>query len=163
MRLKNQRIFFMSAVLLWAGFIFYMSSRTADNSSAMSEGFTKTVMSVFPQFNQLDESAKLQTILNLQFIVRKTAHTFIYLVLGGLAASLSFCYPARASILFSRAAAGCLLYAVSDEFHQLFVPGRSCEARDVLIDFCGSLAGIGLAFFIRHLLAKRGLRHISAP
>ena len=37
------------------------------------------------------------------------------------------------------------LYAVSDEIHQIFVPGRSCELRDILIDSAGVLVGI-LAF-----------------
>lgn len=33
------------------------------------------------------------------------------------------------------------LYASTDEFHQLFVPGRSGQFRDVLIDSCGAAAG----------------------
>ena len=33
------------------------------------------------------------------------------------------------------------LYAVSDEVHQYFVPGRSCELRDMLIDACGVAVG----------------------
>lgn len=30
------------------------------------------------------------------------------------------------------------LYALSDELHQLFVPGRDCSIFDLLIDFAGS-------------------------
>ena len=38
-----------------------------------------------------------------------------------------------------------VLYAVSDEMHQTFVPGRSGRALDVLIDACGALlAGVAL-------------------
>lgn len=36
----------------------------------------------------------------------------------------------------------CILYATSDELHQLFVMGRSCELRDVFIDSLGSVSGI---------------------
>ena len=32
----------------------------------------------------------------------------------------------------------CFLYAVSDEIHQYFVPGRACRLFDVLIDTSGS-------------------------
>jgi len=32
-----------------------------------------------------------------------------------------------------------LLYAVSDEFHQSFVPGRVCSVKDVIVDFVGAL------------------------
>jgi uncharacterized membrane protein YhaH (DUF805 family) len=35
-----------------------------------------------------------------------------------------------------------LAYALSDEFHQLFVIGRFCSLKDVLIDFMGSLCAI---------------------
>ena len=34
------------------------------------------------------------------------------------------------------------LYAVTDEIHQYFVPGRSCEFRDICIDSAGVLCGI---------------------
>jgi VanZ family protein len=38
-----------------------------------------------------------------------------------------------------------VLYAVSDEIHQLFVPGRAGQIRDVLIDACGVFVGIIIA------------------
>jgi VanZ family protein len=39
------------------------------------------------------------------------------------------------------------LYAASDEFHQLFVPGRSGEVKDVLIDSAGAVTG-ALLFYL---------------
>ena len=42
----------------------------------------------------------------------------------------------------------CFLYACTDEFHQLFVYGRSAEIKDVLIDSFGSLTSILLCNFI---------------
>ncbi len=42
----------------------------------------------------------------------------------------------------------CILYAITDEIHQLFVPGRGTEVTDVLIDGIGALIGIGLYKFI---------------
>lgn len=35
-----------------------------------------------------------------------------------------------------------LAYAISDEFHQLFVIGRFCSSRDILIDLIGSLSAV---------------------
>lgn len=35
-----------------------------------------------------------------------------------------------------------LIYAISDEFHQLFVPGRFCSIKDMLVDFIGSFFSI---------------------
>jgi len=43
-----------------------------------------------------------------------------------------------------------IVYAVSDEFHQLFVPGRNCSFSDFLLDSCGIL----LASFIYVLSLK---------
>ncbi|MBQ3466792.1 MAG: VanZ family protein, partial [Oscillospiraceae bacterium] len=39
----------------------------------------------------------------------------------------------------------CFLYACSDEFHQLFVPGRAGMFSDVLIDTVGVLFGLTAA------------------
>ena len=39
-------------------------------------------------------------------------------------------------------------YAASDEFHQLFVTGRSAQVRDVLIDSCGALCGLALTWAV---------------
>jgi VanZ family protein len=36
----------------------------------------------------------------------------------------------------------CVLYAISDETYQIFVPGRSAQLSDVLIDSVGAVAGI---------------------
>jgi VanZ family protein len=42
-----------------------------------------------------------------------------------------------------------LVYGLSDEFHQLYVPGRSCSGFDLIIDTAGSFLGslIGRLFF----------------
>jgi VanZ family protein len=38
----------------------------------------------------------------------------------------------------------CILYAISDEVHQLFVLGRGAQVVDVLIDSLGAFVGIGM-------------------
>jgi len=48
--------------------------------------------------------------------------------------------PGRVRI-FAAALAIAVLYGVSDEYHQMFVPGRSCEAADVLADALGAATG----------------------
>lgn len=45
-----------------------------------------------------------------------------------------------------------VLYASTDEFHQLFVAGRSGSVQDVLIDSCGGILGIAAFLFIWKLL-----------
>ena len=91
-------------------------------------------------------------------IIRKTAHFLEYLILGfSLCLTVEDYRPpgrredkpgARTGKMFLPWAIGAF-YAVTDEFHQLFVPGRSCQASDVVIDACGVAVGVAIAGLIR--------------
>lgn len=81
----------------------------------------------------------------LDYIVRKNAHGFMYMVLAFLVSSIFFVYNKKGKDAIVYILFICLFYAVTDEFHQSFVPGRTSLASDVLVDFGGAL--IGLAFF----------------
>jgi VanZ family protein len=51
------------------------------------------------------------------------------------------------------------LYGASDEWHQWFVPGRSCDVRDWVADVLGAAAGAALAeAFLRRLRARASIR-----
>jgi VanZ family protein len=73
--------------------------------------------------------------------IRKLAHFTEYLILALLVARAlrtnGEWRPRHAvlAVLFATA------YAMTDEVHQLFVPGRTAAATDVLIDATGALAG----------------------
>jgi VanZ family protein len=71
----------------------------------------------------------------------KLAHFAVY---GLLAATLiRACRPAMRQAWPGRVAAiaiiWCLLYGITDEFHQSFVPGRFADAGDILADTLGAL------------------------
>ncbi len=51
----------------------------------------------------------------------------------------------------------CVLYAISDEVHQMFVPGRGPGIKDVLIDSVGATVGIGMYMLIIKMLMIRGI------
>ncbi|HZJ10327.1 MAG TPA: VanZ family protein [Trueperaceae bacterium] len=70
----------------------------------------------------------------------KVAHAFAYLVLGGLAA-LATGSRAGGALL-------AVLYGISDEIHQSFVPGRTPELWDLVADASGALVGAWLAFWL---------------
>lgn len=40
------------------------------------------------------------------------------------------------------------IYAITDEIHQSFIPGRTASARDVCIDTCGVFLGIIIVLII---------------
>ena len=74
-------------------------------------------------------------------VLRKIAHVAEYAILGALLARAT----GRAGLAFALGA----LYAISDEVHQSFVPGRLGSPLDVAIDAIGVAAGVVLWQSIR--------------
>ncbi|MCX7694350.1 MAG: VanZ family protein [Caloramator sp.] len=76
------------------------------------------------------------------FFVTKYVHFFLYMFLG----SLVFMYIKNNNLKnkFLVSVIFCSIYAISDEVHQYFVPGRGARALDVLIDSAGAFIGISL-------------------
>ena len=115
-------------VIIWMIFIFIMSQMDDTISSSQSGFFVNIITSIF----------KVNNIETLSIIIRKLAHFTEYFILGILILNL-FIDSKKAlflSILI------CLIYAISDEVHQIFVPGRAGKIMDVMIDLFGSLIGI---------------------
>ncbi|CAA7603119.1 VanZ-like [Acididesulfobacillus acetoxydans] len=74
----------------------------------------------------------LRNLKSLNVLVRKTAHVVVYAVLALL---LFFATGHRAVLSYGLAT----LYAASDEFHQIFVPGRTPAVQDVMLDSAAAL------------------------
>lgn len=91
---------------------------------------------------------------NLQFITRKSAHFIGYMILGILSI-LTFLQFEKINKKPQFAFLLCVVYAISDEIHQLFVPGRSGQLRDVMIDSSGSFVGIVLVLLCIKVLKGR--------
>lgn len=127
-------------VIVWMGVIFYLSHQSASTSSELSTGITVIIVDFIQQIVPLMQ----YKTSGFTFIVRKGAHLFAYFILGFLVIRAILksvglnVFNATIALLI------CVLYAISDEVHQLFIPGRSGEVRDVLIDSVGAILGIGL-------------------
>ena len=93
----------------------------------------------------------------LDLILRKIAHVFEYAVLLVLAfrAFLVTFKSAKTPVVYLLAFVFSVFYAVLDEFHQSFVPGRGPSAMDVLIDTAGVFSGLALLKFKNRLLVDR--------
>ena len=115
-------------VLIWMLLIFLMSSYNANMSSEQSGVIVNFIANIL-NINNLEL---------LSLIIRKLAHYTEYLILGLLLVNLLKDYHNK-YLLISLII--CILYATSDEIHQLFVPGRSCQFLDILIDTLGSITG----------------------
>ena len=144
----------------WMVLIFVLSSQNSAESSDTSGGFIRSFLNiVYPEFKTLTQAEKLQMVSSLQFYVRKGAHFTIYGILGIFSFFSFITYDKIKTLIRIVLSLGvCLLYSISDEIHQNFVAGRSCEIRDVIIDFCGSLVFIfAVLLIVRFTKLKRVL------
>jgi len=121
-------------VVLWMLFIFNISSYNSIQSDNQS-GFIVNIVSNILHINDLD---------TLSFIIRKIAHFTEYFILGILTQNMIRNYNKKTYISIII----CILYAISDELHQLLTPGRSCQILDILIDSSGSILGIYLLYVL---------------
>lgn len=134
-------------VLLWMVMIFLLSNEEAVKSSKKSDGLIIRSVELFTG-KSLSVQEKEKVLRYLVFPVRKCAHLSLYLILGILVISLLREYMVINNKLVFWALLICFLYACSDEIHQLFVPGRSGEVRDVLIDTLGSILGASFYYLV---------------
>ena len=153
-----KKTIFAVLLVLWMGFIFSMSCENAEKSSNTSGQTIRVVLSVVPEFEKQPEEVKVNIIEKLQFIVRKSAHFIGYMILGILASGLILQYE-NINKKYPLAFLICVIYAISDEIHQLFVPGRAGQVRDVLIDSAGGLLGIIIVMAFEKLLIKFNKKH----
>lgn len=130
--------------------IFLMSAQNASVSSNTSGSFIAFFARILtPDFNNLSIEQQVKTISSYQLVVRKMAHFTIYLCLGLSACVFTFTLEKIKRIYqYILSASISLLYATSDEIHQLYVPGRVGAVTDVLIDFSGVLTGLILLFLL---------------
>ncbi|WP_455544472.1 VanZ family protein [Intestinibacter sp.] len=156
MKKKAKIIILTIIVILWMAFIFSMSAKNSTQSSSISGGFIHNILNLFfAQFREIDKTTQESIVEGLQFIVRKGAHFSAYTILGGLCfVDLTVLDKYKLKNNFIIAFAVAALYATSDEIHQYFVPGRSCELRDVMIDSCGVLFGITVVIVFNKVIDK---------
>lgn len=139
------------AVLLWMGLLFLLSSRPAELSNGDSGIITSAIVNLLDTLG-IKGSINSEDV-TLTVLVRKGAHFIGYLVLtllilNALTAtgriSKRFALPyAKLAML---AAAIAILYAMGDEVHQSFVPGRAMRFGDVLIDSAATFSATLLYF-----------------
>ncbi len=139
-----------TATLIWMGVIFYLSSQPATQSAHLSTGLKNELLGVLGHFIPGIETLE---ITSLDFYIRKNAHFIAYFILAVLMLlallQSAVTKPVHLALLF------CLLYAISDEFHQLFVPGRSGQFRDVFIDGAGVVLGILVTTLVINRISRR--------
>lgn len=142
----------LSLIIIWILVIFLFSNQDGLKSSNTSDGVLIKIVKVFK--DDISESEREELISKYTFIIRKGAHFFAYFVLGILIYSflLEFIKKKYKILLFTVLL--CMSFALLDELHQYFIPGRSARIFDVCIDTCGATLGCTIAIFFSFLKNK---------
>ena len=156
MTIRTHKFFLPALLIFQMLFIFIMSSFGHTSSDAQSNIFVDFIAQNFPHVRHGLEN-NLISLNTLIFLVRKTAHFTEYAILGSLfflnlkswqRSKSSTSMNILLSLIFS------FLYACTDELHQIFIPGRSAQFRDVLIDTLGASFGILITYLTIKLFTK---------
>lgn len=157
MEAKNHRktiwlIIIIVAAVAWCFTIFNLSGATSSSSNSTSTSLSKKVITkVLDATNEAgitdshpDEVklAKAADLLNKP--LRKAAHATVYFVLALILlavgrvifSSKKYLLTCFLTLLF------CFVFAMTDEYHQTFVDGRTGQFSDVLIDTAGACVGV---------------------
>lgn len=136
--------------------IFFFSSQPADESSNVSGSITEKITQLIIKLFNISVANQSDIYPYIHFIVRKTAHFCLFFALGAsYANSLVQLYGTSTKKAYAIAFLLSVMYAVTDEIHQIFVPGREGKISDVVIDSSGSFFGIGLFILLRSFLLRR--------
>ncbi len=143
MRRNIFRVLLLAAVISWMGLIFWFSAQEADVSTDMSYTIGYRVGEFFiSDFDRWSQEEKLAFAEKIDFPIRKSAHASEYAMLAVLLAGTYAVFGVGGRRRYVSAWLITTAYAASDEFHQLFVPGRSGQISDVALDAAGALGGI---------------------
>ena len=156
---------FITLTIIWAIVIFMFSSRNGNESTSDSSRLGMEICRIFVDgFENMASKEQFDLAKRIDYPVRKAAHATEYAVLGIFifgsiyngkkscgntdgrkAGIIKYAFPAWTAGTF---------YAVTDEIHQLFVPGRSGKALDVCIDSTGVFAGILFFLIVLMIVGK---------
>ena len=143
-RFQSKRQVFL-CTLSWAfvaacmALIFSFSQQPGVQSQSLSDG---VLSRIFDLVGLLIPSA----------VIRKLAHAAEFALLTALLFHALYRTYGRGRPFLAWGLAG--LYAVTDELHQILIPGRACRFFDVCVDAAGALAGIVFCLLVAFLWKK---------
>ncbi len=125
--------------------MFFFSSQESGETNALSFRVSAAAARLlYFNFEHYEPDVQETLIIGLNPFIRKAAHLMLYALLGGICYLWLHRLPHNVSTSMSIAA----LFAALDELHQLFVPGRTGNVTDILLDCFGAGCGIGITFML---------------
>ena len=142
MKINILRIILILLLLCTFLIIFGFSSQDGETSGGLSRNITNKILQLSSKYNNLEQEEKDQVSDRTEKIIRKIAHFSIYTLVGLLLMGLLSTYKIKENWRIMLSVLLGMIYAISDEIHQGFTPGRSPRIADVYIDTLGVILGI---------------------
>ena len=138
----KKKILALIMLIAWMVIVFILSGDIATESTEKSDYFVNATLNIF----NFENTLKIVGLIT--YYVRKSAHLILYLI-GGICIynylfRIENKYIKRNCYIFSIVFGA--IYAISDELHQAFVPGRSCMIQDMCIDTVGCFLGVCIMY-----------------
>lgn len=175
MKMKRRiRIVMLIFIALWMFVIFSFSADTGIESHTLSDICVTIFNKVIYRFTGKDLRIAISAehYMWIELCFRKLAHMFIYFVLAISVMLFLYTFKLNMFVRIVMSLFYCFVYALSDEFHQLFVDGRGASFFDALIDTTGAMLGIIVALIlyciaytlyykVKHNKYPRNAKHLS--
>jgi len=142
--MKTKRIILIILLLALGALIFSFSNENGKNSNKTSDKVINSIIDIYENIKdtEVSKNSRIELVNKTRVIVRKLAHFSLYFILGMLVyillTTFNLRHPIILAILFA------LFYASTDEFHQLFIDGRTSSVLDIFLDTFGSIVGVAL-------------------
>lgn len=131
-----KKVIYPLFLILWMVIIFYLSHQSGDISGGSSSGILKSCLEIFYNIFNLSKDNLEFVYKSLHHPIRELMHSIEYSVLAFFTIKTIISLNIKGNkylltILF------CFVYAAFDEVHQAFIPGRTFEYFDILMDIIG--------------------------
>ena len=137
-----KRVLFLILLAIAFYIIFSFSAQDGEISGSLSKKVTEFIVKVISRIKTIDMETRLRYIAKLHPIIRKLAHFGVYTVVGFSVMGFMCTFDMRNIFKLLISFSVGVTYAISDEVHQYFIPGRNASIIDVCIDSLGVLTGI---------------------
>lgn len=151
MKINILRGFLIVLLVLQMWIIFGFSGQDGETSGTISRRITETITKNIKSIQNLEKAEKEKVLKQIEHFIRKLAHFSLYTVVGFLLMSLLSTYKLKQKNRIYISFGIGLMYAISDEIHQSFIPERTPMISDVCIDTCGVITGIIILIVIQFI------------
>ena len=130
-----KKVIYLLLLFFWMILIYTLSNQTGDISGGSSEGIIKSTLEIIYSIFNLPKDNISEVVQILHNPIRECAHAFEYFILGLLTFKNLENFNIKNKYIITLIF--CSIFSFLDEFHQLFVNGRTFQIIDITIDMMG--------------------------